>query len=253
MPFRRDAASRSRAAGSSARRRSAAAASWGCAATPGGSTSAHPAAAASSRSRRRPSGDGTTIAAERRSSARAEATTAVRTWMRSRRRIGIDGRAASRAVRTMIASQSGSSRSARSAARTTGSPAADVSITTRFRFGAGRKRSTSTPAGTTVNAPGNRSAARVATSSEVASSVSIRAQEPVAVVPSRREAEPLGVDERRGGRGLGLEQRDVRQPGHRRVEPVHDVEVAPAERSGDVRADADRDPDCGAGRDRHRA
>ena len=96
--------------------------------------------------------------------------------MRSRRRIGIDGRAARRAVRTRIASQSGSPRRARSAARTTGSPAADVSITTRFRFGPGRRRSRSTPAGTTVNAPGNRSAARVATSSEVASSVSIRAR-----------------------------------------------------------------------------
>ena len=73
------------------------------------------------------------------------------------------------------------------------------------------------------------------------------------MVPSRREAEPLGVDERRGGRRLGLEQRDVRQPGHPRVEPVDDVEVTPAECGGHVGTDADRDPHRGAGRDRYRA
>ena len=173
--------------------------------------------------------------------------------MRSRRRIGIDGRAASRAVRTMIASQSGSPRSARSAARTTGSPAADVSITTRFRFGAGSEEvevDAGGHDGERAREPLRRARRDVVGGGEQRVDPG---EEPVAVVPSRREAEPLGVDERRGGRRLGLEQRDVRQPGHRRVEPVHDVEVAPAERSGDVGADADRDPDRGAGRDRHRA
>ncbi len=76
-------------------------------------------------------------------------------------------------------------------------------------------------------------------------------EEPVAVVAPRREAEPLRVDERRSRRRLGLEERDVREPRHRRVEAVHHVEVAAPESGRDVRAHPDGDPDRGARRDGH--
>ena len=68
-------------------------------------------------------------------------------------------------------------------------------------------------------------------------------EEPVALVAPRRVAEPLGVDEGRHRRRLGLEQRDVREACDARVEPVHDVEAAAPEGECDVRADADRDSD----------
>ena len=67
-------------------------------------------------------------------------------------------------------------------------------------------------------------------------------EEPVAVRPPRGKAQSLRVDERRGGRGLGLEQRHVREARHPGVEPVHHVEVALPKRRGDVRAHADGDP-----------
>ena len=47
-------------------------------------------------------------------------------------------------------------------------------------------------------------------------------EQPVALVPPRREAEPFGVDERRGSGCPRLEQRDVREPGNARVESVDD-------------------------------
>ena len=58
--------------------------------------------------------------------------------------------------------------------------------------------------------------------------MSIRAEEPVALVPPRWEAEPLGIDEGRHRRRLGLEEGDVGQSRDAGVEAVHDVEVAAA-------------------------
>ena len=78
-------------------------------------------------------------------------------------------------------------------------------------------------------------------------------QKPVALVAPRRVAEALGIDERRDRRRLGLEEGDVGEAGDSGVEAVHHVEVAAAERSRDVGADPDGDPDCRAGRDGHRA
>ena len=56
-----------------------------------------------------------------------------------------------------------------------------------------------------------------------------------------REAETLGVDERRRRRRLGLEQRHVGQPRNAGVEAVDDVEVTGAERRRDARPHAHGD------------
>ena len=113
--------------------------------------------------------------ADRRISARAAEVSAVRTWTRSRRASGIDGRAASLPVRMINASQPAIPRRARTAARATGRLPAELSTTISLRFAVGAKRVRSTPAGTREKAPGKRSCARASASSPVASSVSIRA------------------------------------------------------------------------------
>ena len=184
-------------------------------------------------------------------SARAAPLSAVRRCTRLRSADGIAGRAASRAVRSTIASQSGSSVSVRSTARTTGIPLALVSTTIVFSRVALGFRS-STPSGTIAYVPGNLSADRAAISSVGAMSVSMR--------PSRRSRrfralgmrEALGVEERRRGGRLGLEERDVRQPGDAGVDPVHDVERAPLERCGDVRPHPDGNRHRAARRERER-
>ena len=68
---------------------------------------------------------------------------------------------------------------------------------------------------------------------------------------SRREAEPLRIDEGRQGGGLRLEQRDVGETGNARVEAVHDVEAAVSERGRDARPHPDGDPDRRPRRDRN--
>ena len=99
-------------------------------------------------------------------------------------------------------------------------------------------------------APGNRAAARSATSSLVASSRSIRASSRSRWFLRGGKPSRSRVDEGRRRRRPRLEQRGVGEPGKRRVEAVHDVEVAAAERGRDVRADADGEPDRGARGDR---
>jgi hypothetical protein len=77
-------------------------------------------------------------------------------------------------------------------------------------------------------------------------------EQTVALRLARREPEALGVDERRGGRRLRLEQCDVRQAGNAGIEAVDDVEVTGAEGRRDTRADADGDTDGGTRGDRDR-
>ena len=194
---RRAAASFSRAFSSSAKRRSAAAASSGWEATSGGSTIAHPEAAASSRRRRRPSADGTTIAAERRSSARASPVRPVRTWTRSRRRSGIDGRAASRPVRSTIASQSSRLAKRAESGAHDGAAAGRRLDHDALRLLRGREeveidagRDDRVGAGEAIAGAGRDLVARRE------KRVDPREQT-VAVRASRREAEPLRVDEGR--------------------------------------------------------
>ena len=245
--------SRSRAASSSARRSSAAAASSGCAATPGGSTIAQPAAAASRRSRRRPSGDGTTIAADRRISARAR---------RGQRRADVDP----------VAEGDRDRRPRREPARPhdqrlpAGEPAQGAERGADDGQAAGRaldhdqpaasrsgaKRLRSTPAGTTVKAPGKRSrrgrarprSSRAACRCGRAGGRAGSAAAGTRAARGRRTSPPSSSPPRAARRTRAR---------HGRVEAVDDVEVAASERRRDVRADADRDPDRRARRDRHRA
>ena len=72
-------------------------------------------------------------------------------------------------------------------------------------------------------------------------------QQAIALVPPWWEAKALRVDEGRRSGGAGLEQRNVRQPRERGVEPVDDVEVAAPQRRRDVRANADGQPDRRSG------
>ena len=102
-------------------------------------------------------------------------------------------------------------------------------------FGPGAKRSRSTPAGTTVYAPGKRAAAFLGDLVARRQQPVDPGEQPVALVPAGREAEALRDDEGTARRRLRLEQGDVREPGNGRVEPVHDVEGAAAQRRGDVR------------------
>ena len=166
---------------------------------------AHPAAAASVRSRTSPSGEGTTIAASRRSvgarvAARrcpsVDALTQAERDRRSRRERGCPKQDRLPAVE---AAERAERRADDRAARRR-----DVSITTRFALsGAGANRSRSTPAGTTAYAPGNRAAARSATSYARCEQLVDPGQQAVALVPPRWEAEALRVDEGRRGRGAG--------------------------------------------------
>ena len=137
---------------------SAAAASSGCEETSGGSTIAQPAAAASSRRReavRRRDDDrgGPEDLRPRLARDAGSHMDAVAQPDRDRRPRGEPGRPEDDRLPAVEAAQRAQ------AARTTGSPPAEVSITTQLVFVAGAKSSGSTPAGTTVNAPGKRSRA----------------------------------------------------------------------------------------------
>ena len=172
----------------------------------------------------------------------------------------MDGRTARRAVRSRTASQPSRRRSARSAERTTGSPPADVSITTTRDFSAGANRSRSTPAGTTCT-PREASAARAATSSSVATRRSMRASSRSRRVPRRGSRGARG--RRRSRRSSSrLEQRDVRQARDTGVEAVHHVEVpgaggpsrrSPGRRRGCRRRSAGRQGPRATARRRRRA
>ena len=70
-------------------------------------------------------------------------------------------------------------------------------------------------------------------------------EQPVALRAAGWKAETLGIDERRCGGRLRLEQCRVREAGNSRVETVHDVERALTKRRRDARADADRHADRG--------
>ena len=151
------------------------------------------------------------------------------------------------------ASQPAIPRRARTAARATGRLPAELSTTIRRRLRGRReegqvdaRRDEREGAGEALVRPGERLLARRE------QRVDPR-QQAVALVAARRVPEPLRVDERRRRGRLRLEQRDVREPRHGRVEAVDDVEVPATERRRDVRADTDRDPHRRTRRDRHRA
>ena len=163
---------------------------------PGGDATAAPAAAASSASREMPSAAGTKIAAPLRIAARLGESRAVRTSTRSTSVRGTYGRVVSGFVRSSVSRQSGSSPSVCSTARVSGRSVGRHSSTIRRSFSAGSNSVVSTPSETMRYAPGKRTAAAAAVSSDAASSWSIR--------PSSRSrcARPGGYERRSGEKNV---------------------------------------------------
>ena len=190
-----------------------------------------------------------TIAASARIEARACGVRPERTWTRSRRALGIAGRVESGFVRRRTTSQSGSSRSARSAARATGSDPEWSSITISLRFGARREelevdpgREDAVVAGEALG--GRRGDLGGGGEQRVDPSEQLLAQR-----AARRIAEPLRREERRDGERLGVSEREVGDARQARLEAVDDVEAALAQGERDVRADADRNAEARAAGD----
>ena len=234
------------------RRATAAAASSGCSSTPGGSTIAAPAAAASRRSRFRPCGAGTKIARVFRSSARDSPERSVSIRTRSTTARGTNGRPNIDLVRTNTTSQPGRSRSARSTARATGRADGRHSTAITLRFGAGEKRSTSTPSETTAVVAGKalRGGRRGALGRREQRVDAV--EQALALRFAGRVGEALRREERRDREGLRVAEGEVREARQTRLDPVDDVVAPFAERELEVEAGADRHAHLRAARDRHR-
>ena len=205
---------------------------------------------ASTRRRSRPSGDEVRRSLSRSGTPRASPLTAVRTWTRSRRPSGIEGRAARRAVGT-TASQLSRSRSARRAARTTdarrGLDHDDVGLRTRgepLQVDAGRDDRVA------AGKPLGRPLRDVLAGRD---QVVDPREQSVHQVPSRWVAEAFGVDEGRCSRWSRPRGGRRRRGPEGGSEAVDDVEATAAQRGRDVRTDADRDPDRRPRRHGHRA
>ena len=247
----RCSALRARNSGSSARRADSAPASSGWRAVPGGAAIAQPAAAASRRARRSPRARARRCSPRASSGARAAPSRAVRTCDAPRSARGIVGRPVSGFVRSSTSSQSGSSASSRKTPRARARSFGRHSTTTACAFGRAGRAAGRRPRGRAVLA---REARRRGLRGLVARREERveRREQPLALRPAGRIAEPLGREERRDRERLRVAQREVRQARKARLEAVDDVEAAECEREREVRADADRDAHPAAPRDRHR-
>ncbi len=174
-----------------------------------------------------------------------------RTRTRSRRPSGIAGRTESGFVRSRMISQSGSSRSERSAARATGSEAEWSSTTISCRFSPGLEE---------VEIDARRDHPVVAREALGGGRGSLLrggdqrvdpAEQLVAERPARGVGEALGREERRDGQRLRVAERQVGDARQRGLEAVDDVVLALAERQRDVGAHADRHAEARPARDGH--
>ena len=119
------------------------------------------------------------------------------------------------------------------------------SITISLRFGAGAEE-------LEVDARARRRGSRRGSARrrprrprpEVASKRVDPSEQLLAQRAARRVGEPLGREERRDGQRLGVAEREVGEARQARLEAVHDVEAALAQREREVRADADRDAEA---------
>ena len=102
----------------------------------------------------------------------------------------------------------------------------DVSTTISFRFAAGANARVDAERDRPCSRPGSARRRAHATSSDVPSSASTRARRLRALVLAGRNGDPLGGEERRRRRRLGLEQRAEREARQAGLEAVDDVEAS---------------------------